>query len=142
MRGFSLAELMIALGLFAAISLFVIALITSAASSRAKGETAVLATHLAEQEMALAKALPYQDIAARLGTTTPAVTREVGGYSFDHTMTVEALAGAGLNPTGQVLVLTVQVDWEERTQLGEGGSRLARPASFRLRSLVAPGGTF
>lgn len=133
----SLAEVVIAIGVLAVVILTLVGLVVTGLSAQDKGEENVAAVHLAESEMDMWKARPYQEIAALVGVASAPSSRISDGREYTCQLKVERLVDD--NPDGRILRLTVHLDWMESTGLGEGGSRLQRPVSFELDSIVAPG---
>lgn len=117
--------------------LALIGLIVTSFSVQEKGDESVAAVHVAESEMARWKARPYQEIAALPNGVSPTSTRTSDGREYTCQLRVVPLAGD--NPDGRILRLTMRLDWLESTGLGEGGTKVQRPAFLELDSVVAPG---
>lgn len=150
--GFSLAEVIVCLGLLGLVLLTIAGLVTSSLSLQDKGGEQVVAAHLAEAELNKYKARPYQEIEAFIASPPAPIMRSVESKDYNCTLVVSRLSDEGaLRPTlpstlnldslKPILRLTLKIDWQENTSLGQGGTRIKRPASLELYSLISPGGT-
>ncbi len=140
-RGFGIAELIVTLGLFAVVSLFLIGLITTNLALQSKSDAGLAAVHAGEQVLDRWKSLPYNEIANQSGQPVVTSSETVDGLDFDCELSVTPLQPAALNPGGRVLELDVLVQWQEQSALGEGGTRQSRPQQLRLSSVVGPTST-
>lgn len=138
-RGFSLAEILLAIGVLTTLILLLIGLVASGLASSDKGEEHITAVHVAEAEMGRWKARTYSEILALSGQDLAPVPRLSDGREYQCQLVVQPVAPAALNPDGSVLRLTVRVNWQEATALGGQGTRSERPASLELESVVGPG---
>lgn len=150
--GFSLAEVIVCLGLLGLVLITVAGLVTSSLSLQDKGGEQLVAAHLAEAELNNYKARPYQEIEALIASPPAPIIRSIESKDYHCTLAVSRLSDEGsLRPTlpstlnldslKPILRLTLKVDWQESTALGQGGTRTKRPASLVLYSLISPGGT-
>ncbi len=139
LRGFSLAETIIAISVLAILVMTLGGLIATGLASSDKGEEGITAVHVAESEMSRWKSRPYSELFALSGQTLPPEPRSSDGREHRCAVTVKPLMPVNLNPSGRVLCLTVKVEWVESTALGSGGTRTERPASLVLESVVGPG---
>jgi hypothetical protein len=136
--GFTLAEVVLSLGLFALVALCLTGILTGSLTMQEGGEEDVAAGNLATTILDQWKSRPYSEVAALVSAPLPPEVFLVDGRSFTSDVTVEQLTPAALNPDGEVLVVTVGLTWTElSTQTAEGG-RTQRNASLDMASVVSP----
>lgn len=138
-RGFSLAEIMVAIAVLAVLVMVLGGLLATALGAGDKGEENLAAIHLAEVKMGELKARPYSQLVALVGQTSPAEKLTSDGREYDCRFQVETLAAPNPNPDGRLLRLTVRMQWLEASALGEQGTRSERPSELQLDSVVGPG---
>ncbi len=83
LRGLTLLELVIALGLLAAISLGLLALFVASRTTSGVSEAKLAALALSESELMKAKSRPYRDLVDSLVAPLPSYTVLQGSVSYD-----------------------------------------------------------
>jgi prepilin-type N-terminal cleavage/methylation domain-containing protein len=137
--GFTLSEVLVAMGVFSTAALSVIGLLVSNFSVQAKSDELVSATHIGESVLDEWKSRPYSELAALVGLAPVTSTEFLGTTPYECTLTAKPLDSASLNPAGDVLVVQVEVKWVEKTQLTNTGTRGQRVSQLQLQSVVTPG---
>ena len=122
-RGFSILETMVALGLLAFITLSIMALFLSARTMGSKGEGSVLAANLADSELDSWKAKGFASIEA-LEAAPESYERIYHGQTYEVEATAVRLSSTPGDPGHGVFHLTVTLEWEEKKQLADPGKKL------------------
>lgn len=138
-RGMSLAEILLALGLFAVVALVFMGLTITGISQTEKGELHALGASVAEAELEALKARPYSELSELIGAAPVPHERVWDGYPFELLATVEPFPAGPSDPGGRSLLLRVEARWTERTGLETGGGRLEREGSYELTGVATPG---
>ena len=137
MLGFSLIEVVFSLGLLAFIAVVVTGILMGSFALQESSEEEVAATNLARNVLEQRKSRPYPEIAAFVSTPDSPEVFFVDGRAYASQVTVLPLTPAALNPDGEVLVVSVRLDWTElSTQTG--GGRTERPASLEVSTVISP----
>jgi hypothetical protein len=139
MKGFSLAEVLLAMGMYSVAAMSVVGLLVSNFSVQAKSEQVVTASHLGESVLDEWKSRPYSELAAQVGRAPLTETKSVGLTTYACALSAEPLKPSALNPSGETLLVSVEVNWMEKTQLNKNGTRGQGTGNFRLQSVVTPG---
>ena len=142
-QAFTLAEVVLALGLLSIIALGLMSLFVSSRVSSQGGTARVEAIQLAAQEMDQAKRRPYNELVALTTTPLPPYSVSFHSQPYQVSLTVQR---SGSNPSlldYDLLELQVVVSWEQKDRLDyDGGKTLSAGKAIRqvtLNSLVAPG---
>jgi len=138
-RGFSLAEIVVAIGILATSLLFLMGLLVTNLSLQGKGEVTVAAANVAESVLDSWKARPYAELLALSGGSPISQTVTVDSRDYVCDLTVSPLQPASSNPGGRVLLLDLKTSWTESTVLTEGATKGARTNEFHLQSTATPG---
>jgi uncharacterized protein (TIGR02598 family) len=138
-RGFSLGEIVVAIGILATSLLFLIGLLVTNLSIQDKGEAAVAAANVAESVLDSWKARPYAELLALSGTGPISQTETVESRDYVCDLTVSPLQPLSVNPGDRVLLLDLKISWTENTVVGQGGTKGARANEFHLQSTATPG---
>lgn len=136
-RGFTLAEIIVALGFLTVVLLSLMGLLTSHYAMQSKSEESLAAGHLALAQMESWKSRPFSELAALVSSPAPPIDLVRDGREYRCRLQVTPHPASA--PQMRLLHLSVRLDWQESTSLSGLGGVTARPAFFELESLVAPG---
>ena len=112
--GFTLVELVVGMGLLAAISLLLIALFLSAQNLQAFGSGIARASNVGNCRIMTLKALSYATLEAAVGATLPPQQVQDGPTMYTVTSSISRLVSNPTDADYRVLRLLVRVSWEER----------------------------
>ena len=140
-RGFTLGEILIAFFVLSIASLFLIGLTVTNLSMQEKGGATVRAAQVGESMLADWKGRPYSEVLALSGQPGSQQTVILEGREYVCTLTVDPLQPAASNPGSRVLLMNMNVAWQEQTVIGDGGTKTTRDNSLDLQSIMSPGGS-
>lgn len=136
--GFTLAEVICALGVLGLTILVLLGLLTGSFATNDKSEEDFTSISVAKRVMNDLKSRPYAELADLVMHPPLPLKTVVDGRDYNCITKVKARSGP--IPNLRLLELTVRLEWLESTTLGAGGSKIERPAFLELQSIVSPGG--
>ena len=144
-RGFSIAEVMIAIGIVSALAISLIGLFLSARIATESGDHRTKALALSEEALLRYKAETYAKLQDYLSSPPPSINVVSNGINFSTAAEFERLDSSSSSPEYNLIQITTTTTWAEKKSLAiaeESFNAQESESRLSLKTVVGPSERF